>query len=71
MSLRSVVNAALLFSPAAGSPGLGMGLSIVRGICDSHAATLNFRRNPAGGVTARVVFAAADPDNSNKESSAS
>ena len=51
--------------------GLGMGLSIVRGICDSHAATLNFRRNPAGGVTARVVFAAADPDNSNKESSAS
>lgn len=51
--------------------GLGMGLSIVRGICDSHAATLNFRRNPAGGVTARVVFAPADPDNSNKESSAS
>lgn len=51
--------------------GLGMGLSIVRGICDSHAATLNFRRNPAGGVTTRVVFAAADPDNSNKESSAS
>ncbi len=36
--------------------GLGMGLSIVRGICDSHAARLVFSRRPAGGVRVKVIF---------------
>ena len=44
--------------------GLGMGLSIVRGICDSHAATLNFQRNPSGGVSVRVSFPALQDEQS-------
>ena len=35
--------------------GLGLGLSIVRGIADSHGAGLQFERNPAGGLTVRFV----------------
>lgn len=36
--------------------GLGLGLGIVRGIADSHGATIKFRRRPGGGVVVDVVF---------------
>ncbi len=36
--------------------GLGLGLSIVRGIADSHGAGLFFERNPDGGLTVRLVI---------------
>lgn len=36
--------------------GLGLGLGIVRGIADSHSATIKFRRRPGGGVVVDVVF---------------
>ena len=36
--------------------GLGLGLGIVRGIADSHGATIKFRRRPGGGVVVVVVF---------------
>lgn len=36
--------------------GLGLGLGIVRGIADSHGATIKFRRRPGGGVVVNVVF---------------
>lgn len=37
--------------------GLGMGLSIIRGIADSHAAKFEFVRNASVGLTAVVTFA--------------
>lgn len=40
--------------------GLGLGLSIVRGIADSHGALLAFRRNPTGGLTAELRIDRAD-----------
>ena len=42
--------------------GLGLGLSIVRGIADSHGATLTFERRPSGGLTVRFVTDAAPED---------
>lgn len=36
--------------------GLGLGLSIVRGIADSHGAGLHFERNPKGGLTVRFTI---------------
>ena len=36
--------------------GLGMGLSIVRGIADSHAAQLHFRARAEGGLMVRCLF---------------
>ena len=36
--------------------GLGLGLSIVRGIADSHGASVAFNADTAGGVTVRAVF---------------
>lgn len=38
--------------------GLGLGLTICRGIAESHAAELRFRRRDAGGVAAIAVFLA-------------
>lgn len=44
--------------------GLGMGLSIVRGIADSHGARLAFSRKSEGGLTVQCTFdvAAATPE---------
>ena len=36
--------------------GLGMGLSIVRGIADSHGALLHFARREGGGLTVQCTF---------------
>ena len=36
--------------------GLGLGLSIVRGIADSHGAKIEFVAKPAGGVVVSVLF---------------
>ena len=36
--------------------GIGLGLSIVRGIADSHGASVAFNADTAGGVTVRAVF---------------
>ena len=36
--------------------GLGLGLSIVRGIADSHGAAIRFAPRPEGGVIVRVAF---------------
>lgn len=41
--------------------GLGMGLSIIRGIADSHAAKFEFIRNPDAGLSAVVTFAPYQP----------
>ena len=45
-------------SVAVAPAGLGLGLTICRGIADSHAAELHFERRAAGGVAAFAVFAA-------------
>lgn len=47
--------------------GLGLGLSIVRGIADSHGAGLFFERYPAGGLVVRFLIDALD-ETSGKES---
>lgn len=36
--------------------GLGLGLSIVRGIADSHGASIDFYAKPKGGVEVNVTF---------------
>lgn len=36
--------------------GLGLGLSIVRGIADSHGASIDFYAKPEGGVEVNVTF---------------
>lgn len=41
--------------------GLGLGLTICRGIADSHGATLRFEARPEGGVRATVEIDAAGP----------
>ena len=38
------------------SAGLGLGLTICRGIADSHGAALRFEGRPEGGVCVEVVF---------------
>ena len=47
--------------------GLGLGLSIVRGIADSHGATLTFERRPSGGLTVRFVTDAAPEKHQEKK----
>lgn len=42
--------------------GLGLGLSIVRGIADSHGESATFTADSAGGVTVRAVFEHWDED---------
>ena len=42
--------------------GLGLGLTICRGIADRHGASLVFERRTAGGVTARVTIDAVAPE---------
>ena len=42
--------------------GLGLGLSIVRGIADSHGESAAFTADSAGGVTVRAVFEHWDED---------
>lgn len=45
------------------SEGLGLGLTICRGIADSHGATLRFEARPEGGVRATVEIDAAEREN--------
>ena len=44
------------------SEGLGLGLTICRGIADSHGMTLRFESRPEGGVRAVIEMDAADPE---------
>ena len=41
---------------AEASRGLGLGLTICRGIADSHGASLRFEAREAGGVRVKVLF---------------
>ena len=36
--------------------GLGLGLSIVKGIVERHKARINFEKNTSGGLTVTVSF---------------
>ena len=36
--------------------GLGLGLSIIRGIADHFGADIQFRRRPAGGLKVSIFF---------------
>ena len=47
--------------------GLGLGLSIVRGIADSHGAGLSFERNPEGGLTVRFTTDAVEENMTEKK----
>lgn len=56
-SEKTVARLNALSTPISSKPeGLGLGLSICRGIADSHAANLHFIANPTGGVTAIVCI---------------
>lgn len=46
-------------APGESSEGLGLGLTICRGIADSHGATLRFEARPEGGVRTTVEIDAA------------
>lgn len=48
-----------VLSDAVKSRGLGIGLSICRGIADRHGGTLSFERVPGGGISAEVRLEAA------------
>ena len=41
--------------------GLGLGLSIVASIAESHGGSLRFRRGETAGLTASLVCPLADP----------
>lgn len=56
-SAETIEHLNALSSPISSKPeGLGLGLSICRGIADSHGADLRFTANPTGGVTAIVCI---------------
>ena len=49
--------------------GFGLGLSIVRGIADSHGGSLAFVRHPSGGLTVRfTIDRASDPGDTENNS---
>ncbi|MBP3439045.1 MAG: PhnD/SsuA/transferrin family substrate-binding protein [Sutterella sp.] len=49
--------------------GFGLGLSIVRGIADSHGGSLAFLRHPSGGLTVRfTIDRASEPGDPEKNS---
>ena len=43
-------------APSTKEEGLGLGLSIVRGIVESHAGRLTFERGGTGSLSARVAI---------------
>lgn len=49
------------------SEGLGLGLTICRGIADSHGMTLRFESRSEGGVRAVIEMDAADPETNESE----
>ncbi|MCF0254155.1 MAG: PhnD/SsuA/transferrin family substrate-binding protein, partial [Duodenibacillus sp.] len=51
------------------SEGLGLGLSIVRTIADSHGARLQFLRRPEGGLEAIITFDPSDAAGPTEEAS--
>ena len=48
-----------LDGPAAGGPGMGLGLSIVRSVTIAHHGTVTARSRPAGGLDVSVLLPAA------------